>query len=113
MRLLHFRHDYGRLRLAAKKARPVRSGNHPLNEREYLPLRRVPANHQRHQTGRKGHANSRQMNEPQTPELLLEPERYELQAAALYRFEVDRREFFKLLGCGVVVLFLLDAAMAQ
>ncbi len=53
------------------------------------------------------------MNEPQSPELVLEPERYELQAAALYRFEVDRREFFKVLGCGVVVLFLLDAAMAQ
>ncbi len=53
------------------------------------------------------------MSERQTPEPLLEPERYELQADALYRFEVDRREFFKVLGCGVVVLFLLDVSMAQ
>ena len=37
------------------------------------------------------------------PEIILEPERYELHAAPLYRFELDRREFFKLLGCGVVV----------
>lgn len=53
------------------------------------------------------------MSVPQTPELLLEPERYELQAAALYSFELDRREFFRVLGCGVVVLFLLDVSMAQ
>ncbi len=34
----------------------------------------------------------------------LEPERYELHARPAYRFEVDRREFVKLLGGGLVVL---------
>src|SRR5438309_934294 len=34
----------------------------------------------------------------QIEEIVLEPERYELQAAPLYHFEVDRREFFRVLG---------------
>jgi len=42
----------------------------------------------------------------------LEPERYELAAGPAYRFEVDRREFVKLLGGGLVVLA-AGAAPAQ
>ena len=49
----------------------------------------------------------------QIPELLLEPERYELHATPPYRFDLDRREFFKVLGCGVVVLFLMDTVLGQ
>jgi isoquinoline 1-oxidoreductase len=37
----------------------------------------------------------------------LEPERYELRAAAPYRFDLDRRDFFKFLGAGVVVVSVL------
>src|SRR5258706_2070089 len=46
-------------------------------------------------------------------ELVIEAERYELHAAPLYRFEVDRREFFKTLGCGLVIVVLTDAILAQ
>src|SRR5262245_28197701 len=53
------------------------------------------------------------MNERPIEHDLIEPERYELQGAAFYRFDLDRREFFKTLGCGVVVLFLVEAALAQ
>ena len=53
------------------------------------------------------------MNEQRIAELFLEPERYELHAAPLYHFELDRREFFRVLGCGVVVLFFTDALLAQ
>src|SRR5262245_4268830 len=52
-----------------------------------------------------------QTTEPQ--EFVLEPERYELQAAPLYRFELDRREFFKVLGCGIVVVLFIESALAQ
>ena len=45
----------------------------------------------------------------QTP---LEPERYELRAAAPYRFDLDRREFFKFLGAGVLVVSVLKPAVA-
>ena len=43
-------------------------------------------------------------------ELVLEPERYELGAEPTYQFDFDRREFFKVLGGGVVVLLLADNA---
>ena len=42
-----------------------------------------------------------------------EPERYELAAGPAYRFEVDRREFVKLLGGGLVVVVVAAAAPAQ
>ena len=43
----------------------------------------------------------------------LEPERYELNAPPRYHFEVDRREFFKLLGAGVLIVCVLKDAQAQ
>lgn len=45
---------------------------------------------------------------------MLEVERYELQNGPAYLFEPDRRDFFKLLGCGIAVLLLLgEDAEAQ
>jgi nicotinate dehydrogenase subunit B len=44
-------------------------------------------------------------------EVPLEPERYELRAAAPYRFDLDRRDFFKFLGAGIVVVSVLKPAM--
>ncbi|MFZ0864353.1 MAG: molybdopterin cofactor-binding domain-containing protein [Candidatus Sulfotelmatobacter sp.] len=41
----------------------------------------------------------------------LEPERYELRAATPYRFDLDRREFFKFLGAGVLVVSVLKPAV--
>ncbi len=44
----------------------------------------------------------------------LEPERYELRAAAPYRFDLARRDFFKFLGAGVLVVSVLKpVAIAQ
>jgi isoquinoline 1-oxidoreductase len=39
--------------------------------------------------------------------LALEPERYELSSAPLYHFDLDRRDFFKFLGAGVLVISVL------
>jgi isoquinoline 1-oxidoreductase len=44
-------------------------------------------------------------------EVPLEPERYELRAAAPYRFDLDRRDFFKFLGAGIVVVSVLKPAI--
>jgi isoquinoline 1-oxidoreductase len=41
----------------------------------------------------------------------LEPERYELTAGAPYRFDLHRREFFKFLGAGVLVVSVLKSAV--
>ncbi len=48
---------------------------------------------------------------PVAPEI--EPERYELAAAPAYRFEIARRDFFKVLGGGVLIVLALDQADAQ
>jgi nicotinate dehydrogenase subunit B len=37
-------------------------------------------------------------------EILVEPDRYELRATPAYRFEVGRRDFFKFLGAGVLIV---------
>ena len=43
----------------------------------------------------------------------LEPERYELTAPPKYRFEVDRREFFKFLGAGILIVSVWKEAGGQ
>ena len=54
------------------------------------------------------------MSEQLHVEVPFEPERYELRAAAPYRFDLDRRDFFKFLGAGLVVVSVLKtAAVAQ
>jgi nicotinate dehydrogenase subunit B len=42
----------------------------------------------------------------------LEPERYELTAPSAYHFELDRREFFRFLGAGIVIIGVLKNADA-
>ncbi|HUE14145.1 MAG TPA: molybdopterin cofactor-binding domain-containing protein [Planctomycetaceae bacterium] len=48
----------------------------------------------------------------QTLQALDEPERYELYERPRYRFEHDRREFFKILGAGIVVCLAVSRADA-
>ena len=43
----------------------------------------------------------------------LEPERYELAESPVYTFELDRRDFFRTLGAGLLVLCIVDSAEAQ
>ena len=45
--------------------------------------------------------------------LILEPEHYGADAPAPARLDFTRRDFFKSLGCGVMVLFLVPSALAQ
>jgi Aerobic-type carbon monoxide dehydrogenase, large subunit CoxL/CutL homologs len=49
---------------------------------------------------------------PDIIEIPIELERYELFAAPTYQFNVDRREFLKLFGGGLVIVFTLKDAMA-
>lgn len=43
----------------------------------------------------------------------LEPERYELSSPPAYHFDLDRREFFQILGGGVAVFLLLPSELAS
>ena len=42
----------------------------------------------------------------------LEPERYELRAPSAYHFELDRREFFRFLGAGILIIGVLKSTHA-
>ena len=53
------------------------------------------------------------MNEFPPVRIADEVERYELRERPLYHFDLDRREFLKLVGSGVIVVLLLDEALAQ
>ena len=53
------------------------------------------------------------MSKGKSPEIAVEPERYELQEAPLHHFNLDRRDFFKLVGGGVAVFLLLPKGLAQ
>jgi nicotinate dehydrogenase subunit B len=53
------------------------------------------------------------MNERHFPELELEPERYEIHASPGGLTELDRREFLRVLGGGLVILCLWRDAEAQ
>ncbi|HYK87465.1 MAG TPA: molybdopterin cofactor-binding domain-containing protein [Acidobacteriota bacterium] len=52
------------------------------------------------------------MSNQDASQFFIEPERYELWSEPSFRFDLERRDFFKLLGAGVVVLFSLPAANA-
>ena len=52
------------------------------------------------------------MSENTHAQVRLEPERYELTGASPYHFDLDRREFFKFLGAGVLVVSVLKPAGA-
>ncbi|MCI0663134.1 MAG: hypothetical protein L0220_18870 [Acidobacteria bacterium] len=43
----------------------------------------------------------------------IEPERYELVAGPSYHFDLARRDFFKALGGGVLIVLTLKDVMAQ
>ncbi len=42
----------------------------------------------------------------------IEPERYEFFESPRYRFQADRRDFFKILGAGIVVCFVVGESDA-
>ena len=53
------------------------------------------------------------MNKNISPELVLEPERYELHTPPVHHFEIDRRDFAKIVGTGIAVFLLSKGVIAQ
>jgi nicotinate dehydrogenase subunit B len=53
------------------------------------------------------------MTEKTLTEVVLEPERYELASLPPYRFELDRRDFFRVLGGGIAVFLVLKGEKAR
>src|SRR5262249_8952439 len=92
---------------------PARDGG------QRLPLRNLSAHPLRDSAGRgrrQGRERRRAMIERLTDEIELEPERYELTAGPAYHFElgeIQRRDFFRVLGGGLLIVLALKDAPAQ
>src|SRR6185295_8132457 len=108
MRLLHAGDDHVRSGVAQQESESQRAGNHSLDGRKYLPVRNLSSNRDRHPQSRAGDEGRWTMSKRVVDESI-EVERYELFAEPEYAFNFDvaRRDFFKLLGGGLVMVFAL------
>src|ERR1051325_1107899 len=113
MRVLHVGHDHVGRGVVAEEFQSHRRGNHQPHGRQYLPLRNVSAHRRRDSKGGESDEGGEAMNEFPPVRIADEVERYELRERPLYHFDLDRREFLKLVGSGVIVVLLLDEALAQ
>ena len=53
------------------------------------------------------------MNDEFAPHISIEPERYELFEASKYNFDLDRRDFIKTFGLGIIFIVPLSRTLAQ
>src|SRR4029450_11149639 len=112
MRLLHAGHDHGRGCPARENARAVATRDPPRPQWQSVPLRDVSADYPSGRASRRGGERRRAMKSDVflAPEVEpeIELERYELREAPRYQFDLDRRDFFRLVGSGIVVCLLVD-----
>src|SRR5438552_5460985 len=112
MRLLHSGHGYVGCRAAEADPEPIAGRHRSFHGGEHLSLRHLSADHRGH-PARRGHLGRRKMKAPLLLDSSFEAERYELRAAPVYHFDLARRDFFKVLGSGIVVLLLVEEVVAQ
>src|SRR4051812_21928361 len=117
MWILHSGDDYVGGRAAAAKSKSAARRDYRFHGWQHLPLWNLSAHRECNSESREDEwgASRRQGGQPMSDQssrnLPLEPERYELRAAAPYRFDLDRRDFFKFLGAGVIVVSVLKPAV--
>src|SRR5688500_4235630 len=103
MRLLHRGDDHVGRGAALAPAGRARGSDRPRHDRQPLPLRNPPADRRRHSKG--GPA----MSEPFIPE----PERYEFAEGPSYTFDLNRRDFLRFGGAGILICLATQAIGAQ
>src|SRR5579864_1525910 len=113
MRLLHLWHDYDGGLVIERQARFVRRGDRPIDGRQHLPLWNPAAHCVGCTEGSESHERVQAMSKDfNFSESSLEPDRFELIAPPTYHFDVDRREFFRFLGAGILIVCVLKDARA-
>src|SRR5262249_49006694 len=124
VRLLHVGHDHGDRRSPQDQSQSIGSRHRPPHGSQRLPLRHVSTNRQGRAPRREPHADDdirdgREVmkHDPSHPSLPseppCEPERYELSEARRYAFAIERRDFMKLFGGGLVVMVTVSDLLAQ
>src|SRR5207237_10101997 len=76
-----------------------------------LPERNAPAHHRGSTTRSEDDRGGCAMNTTKE-NFIAEPERYEFSALPIHQFELQRRDFFKILGAGIAVLLSAKDALA-
>src|SRR5215475_1855645 len=111
VRLLHLRHDHEQPGAfeAKSQSHAVRHCTSPA--RQHLPLRRPSTRHRSRRKSRESYPRATFMSRS-LDELTIEPERYEFSSPSLHQFELARRDFFKILGCGIAVFAVARNAAA-
>ena len=116
MRLLHVRDDHDGCFAVARESQPIRRRHLAFHAGQHMPLWNPSTYRGSDPKGSENHASFhegvRTMSGKPDFQIPLEPERYELTAPPVYRFEVDRREFFKFLGAGILIVGVLKNAHA-
>src|SRR5882672_11758463 len=104
MCVLHFRNDYVRSGIVANGHDPHRNKNQRSTRCKHLPLRY--ASSYRRRRAARGPLDKRRgpMSDHATISPAIEPERYELREARAYVFDLTRRDLFKFLGAGALIL---------
>src|SRR5919197_1007613 len=115
--VLHVGDGDGDRRFAAYEPESVGAGCRAPARRECLPLRHLSTNREGGPTRRRTHADdqqhrSRAMSEEVDP-CEIEPERYEWSECRRYLFELDRRDFMRLFGGGLLVVVAASDVLAQ
>src|SRR6266571_863648 len=114
MRILHLRDDYVGGRIARSQSPSDAKRDRWFHGRQYLPLWDLLTSYSRNsesgeRTGRdRNRKGGGAMSTSKRLDFSLEPERYELSAASAYVFDLDRREFFKFFGAGVLLVSVLQ-----
>src|SRR5262245_47942818 len=109
MRLLHAGNDHVRRRTLEQESESVPSRHRAGDGRKHLPLRHLSTHHARRSPSRRSAEGRWAMNSDQSSRLaprdepLIEAERYEFFEDLAYSFAPDRRDFFKIVGGGLVV----------
>src|SRR6266581_5194678 len=109
--LLHFGNDHEQRRFVANESESQSGGYRSISARQRVPLRHASAHHRCGPPGGQNDARARTMNNVEG-KFFIEPERYEFVAAPFHQFELARRDFFKILGAGIVVFAIVKDAMA-
>src|SRR4029077_7118817 len=112
MCVLHLGDDHDRGCPPGSEARSVGGRDCRVHGRQRLSVWHPSPHRERDPAGRACHERCGEgvpvMKDLETLATQLEPERYELSAGPAYRFQVDRRDFFKFLGGGIAVSCVLQ-----
>ena len=115
MRILHSGNDHVCSRFAWTFTEAARRRGPSFDGRQHLPLRCVSTNRcgDHSSLAKRRQVVSRSVKDVKEEVVILEPERYELAARLPYSFELNRRDFVRGVGGGILLVSMIARTAAQ